>query len=501
MNVLIYSAPTPAMWRHYAMCLNIGALTIATHTKHAGHNVKIIDGNVPGSLDDVLRDGFMPDILGISMLTMYGVFCMESIRKFIADVRNISNPVVVFGGPGSSVLSEILLNEKLADYVVVGPGEEVFVELLSAIATGSAISDVPSVVYLGADGSCAQTVRAKFDGYSMPLPLDYSLMDITSYIIYREGNKKSFFISASRGCIYRCTFCYNEYFHACSYQPRPVSVVIAEMKFLVEQYGITDFNIMDECFGTDKAWLHELCNAIIAELPPVTWWCQHHGGTKTRDDYILMRKAGCCSVFIGVESADPKMSQKIRKGLDLTRLPAEIDMLHELGFEIWAAFIVGFPDETREQLLRTCEFMRSNKVDMFYINKFYLIPHTKEFEDLESSGKVTMPKTLAEFQAYLSPKHFPNYSKVPDIDLEVIESFMSIISMLDVLFGKGAFWSWSHLSALIKSRSKGSGRGLRYLFSGFVETFGMLWDVCAHPFIRRRYGLLLRNFQRHFRSE
>lgn len=492
MNVLIYITPSPPeVMRFEYRGLPLGPLTIGTYVKHAGHSVKIIDGNIYKSPSDF--EGFVPDVLGISMLTMYGILDAEGIRGFIADVRTVAAPVVVFGGPGSSVLSEVLLSEKLADYIVLGPGEEVFVDLLAALENASAIHEIPGIAYLD-DGVYRRTAHVVSGGFGMPLSLDYSLMDMPRYIAYSHEGTRSMDMCTSRGCKYRCAFCFNEFFYACSYQPRPVSTIIAEMKFLIETYGVTYFRIMDECFGSDKAWLHELCNAMIAELPPIIWWCQLRGGMNNREDYELMFRAGCRTVFIGVESADPEMSRKIRKSLNLKRLPAEIDMLHELGFMVTGSFIVGFPGETREQLRHTCEFMLASKINSFYMSKFYLIPNTGAFEELLQSGRVTMPETLAEFQAFLSPKRYRNYANVPERELDAVIAFFSLAYRLELLAGKGAV---VRVRSFIKSLSQGGGGDKRYLFYIIALFMKTLWRVFAHPFIRKKYGLTFRNFQRY----
>ena len=492
-NALVYIPPPPEKVSNYQRELPIGALFIGTYAKHAGHNVKMIDGLESNSFS--VDDGFVPDVLGISMLTMYSICVVDSIRKFIADVKKVSDPVVVCGGPGSSVLSKALLNDHLADYVVTGPGEDVFVELLSAFETGSAVSGIPGLAYLDDTGSFVETPRTRCTGDCLSLQTDYSLMDVPRYINKSIDDEQAVAICASRGCKFRCTFCYNEAFYGCSFQPRPVSAIVAEMKILNAQYGVTSFRIMDEDFGSDKAHMRELCNAIIAELPPVTWWCMTRSGVQTREDYELMRRSGCRIVSFGVETADPQMSRKIRKGINLARMPAEIKLLHELGFLTSAFFITAFPGETREQLKHTCEFMMASKLDEFWISRFYLIPDTVLFEELESSGRVTMPKTVAEFQAYLSPKHYPNYSEIPERELDVVEAFVNLAFRFEILFQKGKFWS--NLKMYVNARVKGSGNGgIRYLFASLALYLKMMWRITVHPLIRKKYGLQFKNFQR-----
>ncbi|MCL2512640.1 MAG: B12-binding domain-containing radical SAM protein [Oscillospiraceae bacterium] len=495
MKVLIYTPPPPSgmMRGGDTLQLPIGPLIIGTYAKNAGHDVKIIDGIVSDSFTSDVSEGFIPDILGVSLLTMYGILDIDGIRSFISDVKKVADPTVVFGGAGASVLSEILLNEKLADYIVHGPGEEVFVELLSALETGSDVSGIPGVAYLDDSGSYVKTAIKKCGGYGLSLPLDYSLMDITRYFHYTLDNKKGLAICTSHGCKYRCTFCYNESFYACSYQTRPVSVIISEMNFLNKNYNIEHFIILDECFGIDKEWMYELCNEIIKKFPSVTWWCQHHGGMKTREDYELMYKAGCREVCIGVESADPQMSIKIRKAIDLTRIPPEIDMMHDIGFSVLGAFILGFPDETFQQLLRTCEFMLSSKMDGFYISKFYLIPETKIYDELVSEGRFKMPKTLKEFQIFLSSKNYTNYSKIPDRELNVVMAFFNLMIKLKFLFSEKNVLN--NLYTVLKKRIIGSGKNKQFIFYTFLFHFQMLLCVFAHPFIRKKYKLLFRNYE------
>jgi len=93
MNVLIYVTPSPPdVMRIEPRGIPVGALTIGTYAKHAGHHVKIVDGNFYKSISEVTGDGFVPDVLGVSMLTMYGVLVMDSVRDFIADVRKFQTP-------------------------------------------------------------------------------------------------------------------------------------------------------------------------------------------------------------------------------------------------------------------------------------------------------------------------------------------------------------------------------------------------------------------------
>jgi len=215
-----------------------------------------------------------------------------------------------------------------------------------------------------------------------------------------------------------------------------------------------------------------------------------------RADYELMRRAGCRIASLGIETADPQISRRMRKNLAIENLPAEIGMLQEIGIWVMGFFIIGFPGETREQLRRTCDFMMASKIDFFGMSYFFLIPGTAIFEELESGGRVTMPKTIAEFQAFLSPGRYPNYSQIPERELNVVYAFMCIAFKFGMLFEKGKMPN--NLKMYITARTKGSGGGgLRFLFASLAYHLKLMWQIAAHPVIRKRYGLQLKNFQRH----
>jgi hypothetical protein len=73
----------------------------------------------------------------------------------------------------------------------------------------------------------------------------------------------------------------------------------------------------------------------------------------------MMREAGCDSVSFGVESGNPEMLKRIRKGITLEMVRRAVDLCREAGLICHTSFMVGLPGETAETLRQTREFAGS----------------------------------------------------------------------------------------------------------------------------------------------
>jgi len=69
----------------------------------------------------------------------------------------------------------------------------------------------------------------------------------------------------------------------------------------------------------------------------------------------IMAPAGCTGIFYGVEVGSAKMQRIINKGLDLEQAKEIIDKTERLGIHTTVSMIVGFPDETWQDVKETVQ--------------------------------------------------------------------------------------------------------------------------------------------------
>jgi hypothetical protein len=87
--------------------------------------------------------------------------------------------------------------------------------------------------------------------------------------------------------------------------------------------------------------------------------------------FDAMAAAGCDSISFGVESGNPEMLKRVKKGITLTQAMNAIKMCKQAGMIAHASFMVGLPGETKETLNQTAAFAESLNILFGY---HYLSP-------------------------------------------------------------------------------------------------------------------------------
>jgi hypothetical protein len=91
---------------------------------------------------------------------------------------------------------------------------------------------------------------------------------------------------------------------------------------------------------------------IDARLP-VEWMANHRTDIDLHGLLPKMKTAGCWAMFLGIESASERLQQTMEKGLERDEVVSTITGLSDLGIGSTCSFVIGFPDETPEELAKT----------------------------------------------------------------------------------------------------------------------------------------------------
>jgi radical SAM superfamily enzyme YgiQ (UPF0313 family) len=83
--------------------------------------------------------------------------------------------------------------------------------------------------------------------------------------------------------------------------------------------------------------------------------------TVSQEVFDLMAAAGCDSVSFGVETGNPEMLKRIKKGIKLEQVYTAVKMCQQAGMIAHESFIIGLPGETKDTLLETDKFAKSTK--------------------------------------------------------------------------------------------------------------------------------------------
>jgi len=160
-------------------------------------------------------------------------------------------------------------------------------------------------------------------------------------------------LELGRGCPYACTFCSTNDFFRRNFRLRSPQVLLRDMRWIAEKYGIRSFELVHDMFTVDRKRVYAFCEAMIASGENFTWSCSARTDCVDKALLEMMARAGCRDIFYGVEVGSARMQKIISKDLDPQTAKKVIDDTEELGIRSTVSLITGFPEETREDLWQT----------------------------------------------------------------------------------------------------------------------------------------------------
>ena len=143
--------------------------------------------------------------------------------------------------------------------------------------------------------------------------------------------------------------------------------MVEEIRVWHEREGTTVFAFVDTAFTVNRMRLFELCQRLQSLSFQPRWWCEARVDQLDAARLGAMAKAGCFSVVMGIESGDPDVLARVKKGIDLDAVEDTLRAARAVGIRCQVNFMFGFPGETPRELDNSLKFMErtSPYVDMF----------------------------------------------------------------------------------------------------------------------------------------
>ena len=195
---------------------------------------------------------------------------------------------------------------------------------------------------------------------------------------------------------------------------RSVENVLGEMELLVKQFGIRELEFIDDIFNLDVPRSKAIFQGVIDRGLDLTFAFPNGLRSDSFDEELLkvMKKAGAYRLVFAIESGSPRIQKAIHKNLDLDKARRNIEMANKMGFFLGGFFIMGFPDETEEEIWQTIDFARQSKL---HTANFFILTPFPNTEVWEQALRAGMPVD-ANFQHYYEV--LVNLSKVSSERLE-----------------------------------------------------------------------------------
>ena len=358
----------------------LGLAYIASYIQSRGHAVKLFDAGVSidpaGEIEKLIRD-LKPDFVGITATTPQ----ILNAWSIALQVKNI-NPAIktIIGGFHVSALPQESMDVPSIDIVACGEGELTVAEILE----GRNQADIRGIWYRQ-DGSIRQNPPRPLieDLDTLPFPL-WEQLPVQSYYYYPE---KTVGVISGRGCPYDCSFCASAVIHKRRYRMRSPGNFVDEVEMLYRKYGMHYLFFVDETFTINLQRTEEICRLIIDRKIPIRWTCDTRADRLTKDILTVMKRAGCRSVRMGVESADEAVLKATGKGTTPQQVQQAIGWARKLGLSTTTYYLLGLPYETPQSIEKTARFSRKIGSDLSHFTMLVPLPGTRIW-DIAQEGKL-----------------------------------------------------------------------------------------------------------------
>jgi len=415
----------------------------------------------------------------------------------------VPGSIVILGGPqASSVYARTLRKFPAVDMIVVGEGEDTLCELVAALDAGNdlhaikglAFRDGDDVIFTGSRPLIEDLDSLPFPAYGMVRIEDYLEDDLNDYLE----------IEAGRGCPFKCTFCSTSRMWKREFRAKSPQRLLEEMRFLNAAHGITRFGFVHDNLTVNPRYLKDLCETFIANGSPFQWSSSASLNTMKPEILDRMRESGCNGIFIGIETGSPAVQRKIEKRLHLEKAESIVRHAHGLGVRVDAAFIMGFPEEDRDDLddtIRLALRLRKAGAERVFFNLLAPLAGTDLYHDhshhmeltLDESSLGTLPFSFDGVAPMIRdyPDLFSSFYRIPNPALgnlplarfsdfmdEMIDWFtVAYANLLEVagtmgMGPVGLFERWCEWREIrFHGREDMEGEAVFDLFPDFLESF------------------------------
>jgi len=404
MAQIILVMPLANRFDKIAMRIPNGILAVAALPSRAGYSVKIIDLKIDNGWQSTLASSINSDTICVGISCSTGRMILSALEVASA-VRKISQTVpIIWGGTHPTLLPEQTLENPLVDMVVINEGDEVFMELVEALANRKNLSEINGIGYKKS-GHVKINPPAQMIKNLDSLPaVPYHLIDVSKYSSLNFRNLASIDLVTSRGCPCSCTFCSTPFTSRGVWRALSVESVIKNISSLKDRYGIKVFYFVDDNFMVDLQRVEQFLDALREAKLKIYWGTQgvRVDAIKKISSRLLDRieEQGCVELSIGLESANQKILDMVDKRISLQDIDGVNDKLAGRSFNVKYNMMIGFPGETISSIKDTVRLAlrlyKKNKNSWFPFNIFTPFPGTAMFQKAIDYG-FNVPDKLEEW--------------------------------------------------------------------------------------------------------
>jgi radical SAM superfamily enzyme YgiQ (UPF0313 family) len=203
-----------------------------------------------------------------------------------------------------------------------------------------------------------------------PVPA-WDLVDIGNYRL-PITNRPFVLVLTGRGCPYPCRFCAAPTFYGKRSRLRSPQRIVEEIRHVRKRFGVHDFLFWSENSISDREQILEVARGLSRNAPGIRWVCNGRVDGVDAELLSTMKQAGCWMIGYGVETGSQRVLDLMKKRQRVEDVERAVALTKDAGIEVTGHVIVGYPGETREDLLCTQRLLK--RLDLDYVQVYCSVP-------------------------------------------------------------------------------------------------------------------------------
>ncbi|HOI19195.1 MAG TPA: radical SAM protein [Candidatus Woesearchaeota archaeon] len=407
---IVFISPLSGIYDKLYKTIPLPALSALREVDLKRYDVLIIDQKIQG-WDYLLKKTFEEDVLVycVSAFTGYQSHFGALISKKIKEKRK--NSTILWGGVHACARPIQTLNEKYIDIVCVGEGEKILPEIIKRLDKKESLKGIFGVYFKDRRGKIIYFEKSPPIDISKLKDPPYDLLDMKAYI--QESKENDFYIEGARGCIYNCSFCYNQYYSNKKWRFRDEKEIFDNIIRIYKSYGLKNYFIIDDSFFVNKSRVFRFAKMVYQEnfkrkpKDMISFSCEAnltHLLLLNDNELLELAKSGLKWVAVGIESGSERIRKLYNKEISQEDIINFNKRIAKYPIKIRYNFITGSFFEKRSDLKKSIalisRLLKDNNnclIQPMYITVPY--PNTTYFNQAIKAG-LKEPKRLCDWSFY-----------------------------------------------------------------------------------------------------
>lgn len=220
--------------------------------------------------------------------------------------------------------------------------------------------------------------------------------------------------------VHNCSFCKpTEDLIFGRFRMRNVDHFMGEIIMLHDRYHFNVLMVDDDLFTVKPDYVMEWCDRYEKIGKPFAIQTRADLCCNNPDVFKRMKQVGLGWIRIGLESGSQRVLDYMGKGTTVQQNYGAVELCHKLGVQVIANYVLGWPTETKQEVLDTLKMIRDLKPEQRSASFYTPIVGTYMYDDCKAKNLL-----VSEDPAVLGTRSINEQPRLKGVDYHWIQKQM-----------------------------------------------------------------------------